>query len=113
MTFLTFLITFPLLLYLCYYIWIGRYAAKIKKYYLDLEVRKIQLSPKAKLPLENIEVIKAWLNRDLSQDAKPHRKEYQTKEIPQQVGLAMHVREWHVMNKNKNAIDVDFEVVEN
>lgn len=113
MTFLTFLITFPLLLYLSYYFWIGRYAAKIKKYYLDLQVRQIQLSPPAKLPLENIEVIKAWLNRDLSQDAKPQPKEYQTKEIPQQVGLVMHVREWTVHNKNSKAIDVEFEVVEN
>lgn len=84
-----------------------KYKAKIEQYKMDLEAERLYKA------LKKAEIV-ADLNRyKLGLATSQQNKEYQTKEIPQNVGLAMHVREWTVYNKNKNAIDVEFEVLEN
>ena len=107
MTFFNFCLIFIVSVSAVYYFWIHKYAAKIRKWDLDRQVQKIQLNPAKPLPMD-METIKAWLNRDLSKDAR-----FETKEIPS-TGESMSMREWMVKTKNRNAVDVDYiEVYEN
>jgi hypothetical protein len=84
-----------------------KYKAKFEQWKMD------RLAEKMYKDLKKAEIV-ADLNRyKLGLATSQQNKAYQTKEIPQNVGLAMHVREWHVYNKNQKAIDVEFEVLEN
>lgn len=84
-----------------------RYKDKIEQYKMDLEAERLYKALKKSEIVADLQKLKAGLA------TSAQNKAYQTKEIPQQVGLAMHVREWTVHNKNQKAIDVEFEVVEN
>ena len=107
MTFFIFCLIFPLSMCAVYYFWIHKYAEKIKKWDLDRQVQKIQRSPANPLPMD-IDVIKAWLNRDLSKDAR-----FETKALPI-TGESMSVHEWMVKTRNRAAVDVDYvEVYDN
>lgn len=101
MTFFTFCALFTISFYIVYYFWIVRYDQKIKAYYLQKQVERIQNTPSAPLP-NNIEVIKVWLQRDKSKD-----KRFETVALPL-TGESMSVHEWIVKAKQKSAIDVDF-----
>lgn len=83
-----------------------KYKDKIEQYKMDLEAERLYKKLQKDKIIANFEGYKQRL-------APQGNKRYKTREIPQKTGFAMHVREWHVMNKNQKAIDVEFEVVEN
>jgi hypothetical protein len=110
MTFITFLIA--LFFGSLAYVLAGVYLPQIKKVNINRRIKRIQSVPSQPLPLDSVAVLVEWMGRDKSKDLAPPR--FETKELPQnEVGLAMDVREWIVYTKNKNAIDADFEIVEN
>jgi len=107
MTFFAFCPTFIILTYAVYYFWIHKYALKIQQWDFDRQVKKIQSNPKKPLPMD-INTIKAWLQRDLSKDAR-----FETHALPV-TGESMSVHEWMVKIRSKNAVDVDYiEVYDN
>ena len=82
-----------------------KYKAKIEQFKMDLEAERLYKQLKKAEIIPNLQRIKEQLSTNSIE------KGYETKEIPQ-VGVSMHVREWTVYNKNKNAIDADFEIIE-